>query len=130
MPRKNEPYSSTNPVPKAATNLKSLINPKHGTEAKAEELQDQSNETDAKKTEETAQKLQKGKRMRVRDPTTGDEVEIRNADEDDEDEDRKGRNVLDIELPPPGYSQKPSKEGSLLTLRLQIGVSTRSTCWP
>jgi len=105
MPRKNEPYSSNNPVPKAATNLRSLINPRHGTEAKAKEVRDKGDEADTKQTEETATKLQKGKRMRVRDPTTGDEIDIQNADEDDEAEDRKGQNVLNMDLPPPDWNE-------------------------
>ncbi|KIJ54345.1 hypothetical protein M422DRAFT_73809 [Sphaerobolus stellatus SS14] len=105
MPRKNQPYSGANPVPKAATNLRSLINPGHGTEEKAKEIQDQGPEQDEKQTEDTVNKLQKGKRMRVRDPTTGDEVEIRNAEEDDELEDRKAQNVLNLDLPPPDWNQ-------------------------
>jgi hypothetical protein len=96
-----KPYSGSNPVPKAATDLKSLVNPEHGTEAKAQELQNQDGAVEQKETEKRAGKMSKGRVMKVRDPTTGDEVEIKNAEESHDDR-TSGENVLDTDFPPLG----------------------------
>ena len=96
-----EPYSGKNPVPTITTKLTSLVNPEKATEAKAQQLQDQSVKREEKNTEKTASRLSKGHVMHVTDPTTGEELDIRNADEDP-DTRFKGDNVLHQPFPPPG----------------------------
>ena len=98
-----EPYSGKNPVPQIATKLMSLINPEHATEAKAAQLQDQSGRNDEKQTEKRAERLAKGYVMHVVDPVTGEELDIKNADEE-LDTSNKGENVLENDFPPPGTS--------------------------
>ncbi len=88
-----EPYSGKNPVPSITTKLTSLVNPQKAGEAKAQQLQDQSVRHEEKETEKTARRLAKGHVMHVTDPTTGEELDIRNADED-ADVHSKGENVL------------------------------------
>ena len=96
-----EPYSGRNPVPQIATKLTSLVNPEKATEAKARQIQNQRGESEEKLTEKRAKHLRKGRTMRVVDPTTGEEVEIKNA-EDELDTRSTGENVLDMDLPSPG----------------------------
>ncbi len=96
-----EPYSGKNPVPQIATKLTSLINPEHATRAKAAQLQDQSNKQDQKQTQKTAARLAKGYIMHVVDPVTGEELDIKNADEEPDVRNR-GENVLENDFPPPG----------------------------
>ena len=98
-----EPYSGKNPVPQIATKLTALINPERATEAKAAQLQDQSGQQDQKQTQKRAHRLAKGHVMHVTDPVTGDELDIKNANEEP-DLRNKGKNVLDIEFPPVGES--------------------------
>ncbi|CAL1709607.1 unnamed protein product [Somion occarium] len=98
-----ETYSGKNPVPQVATKLTSLVNPERATEAKAQQLQDQSNKDDKKLTEKQAHRLKKGHAVSVEDPTTGEEVEIKNAEEE-EDVHIQGKNVLDMDFPPPNWS--------------------------
>ncbi|THH27196.1 hypothetical protein EUX98_g6993 [Antrodiella citrinella] len=102
-----EPYSGKNPVPQIATKLTSLLNPERATEATAEQLQDQSGQNDQKQTEKRASKLAKGRVMRVTDPTTGEELDIRNAD-DEPDTRNQGDNVLDTDFPPPDWAAHKS----------------------
>lgn len=99
--RLEEPYSGKNPVPQIATKLTALVNPEHATRAKAAQLQDQSQQRDQKQTEQRARRLAKGHAMHVVDPVTGDELDIKNADEDP-DLSNKGENVLDTDFPPLG----------------------------
>ncbi|PCH37535.1 hypothetical protein WOLCODRAFT_128544, partial [Wolfiporia cocos MD-104 SS10] len=100
----SEPYSGKNPVPQIATKLTSLVNPEKATDAKAQQLQDRSDQRDEKETEETARRLAKGHCMRVRDPITGEDLDIRNADEE-LDLTSKGENVLRHEFPPPDLTR-------------------------
>ena len=100
-----EPYSGKNPVPQIATKLTALVNPERATEAKAAQLQDQTVQQDQKQTEKRARKLSKGRMMRVKDPVTGEELDIRNADEEP-DLSTKGENVLDSEFPPMSASPR------------------------
>lgn len=100
-----EPYSGKNPVPKIATKLTSLINPKYATEAKAAQLQDQSSHNEEKQTEKRASRLAKGYVMHVVDPVTGEELDIKNADEE-LDVRNRGENVLENDFPPPGASMR------------------------
>ncbi|KAI0753253.1 hypothetical protein C8Q80DRAFT_1229046 [Daedaleopsis nitida] len=99
-----KPYSGKNPVPNIATKLTSLVNPERATEAKAQQLQDQSERREEKQTEKTASKLAKGHVMHAKDPTTGEELDIRNADEEP-DTRTKGDNVLHQEFPPPDWKE-------------------------
>ncbi|GJE98733.1 C2 domain-containing protein [Phanerochaete sordida] len=99
-----EPYSGKNPVPQIATKLTALINPQRATEAKAAQLQDQSGTQDQKQTEKRARRLAKGHVMHVVDPVTGEEMDIRNANEE-LDTRNKGENVLDTDFPPPDWSK-------------------------
>ncbi|CCM05424.1 uncharacterized protein FIBRA_07641 [Fibroporia radiculosa] len=96
----SEPYSGKNPVPKIATKLTSLVNPERATDAKAEQLQDRSGQRQEKETEKIARRLAKGHVMHTTDPTTGEDLDIRNADEEP-DLSTKGENVLRHEFPPP-----------------------------
>ena len=98
-----EPYSGKNPVPQIATKITSLLNPERATEAKAQQLQDQSGQREQKQMEKRANKLAKGRVMRVTDPTTGEELDIRNADEEP-DTRNMGENVLDTNFPPAGVN--------------------------
>lgn len=95
-----EPYSGKNPVPHIATKLTALINPEKATEDKAQQMQDQQEQEDEKRTEKRTKHLRKGRVMRVVDPTTGEEVEIKNA-EDEPDTRSTGENVLNMEFPSP-----------------------------
>ncbi|KAI0822359.1 hypothetical protein BC628DRAFT_1364753 [Trametes gibbosa] len=99
-----EPYSGENPVPNIATKLTSLVNPEKATEAKAQQLQDQSVHREEKQTEKNARRLAKGHVMHVTDPTTGEELDIRNADEDP-DATFKGNNALHGSFPPPNWKE-------------------------
>ena len=99
-----EPYSGKNPVPKIPTKLTSLVNPEKATEAKAQQVQDRSGQRAEQETEQTAKRLAKGHAMRTTDPTTGEELTIRNADPKSEAEweEEGGENVLAHAFPPPG----------------------------
>ncbi|RDX44545.1 hypothetical protein OH76DRAFT_1408962 [Lentinus brumalis] len=99
-----EPYSGKNPVPHIATKLTSLVNPEKATNAKAEQLQDESVKREEKDTEKTADKLSKGHVMHTTDPTTGEDLDIRNADEDP-DPRPQGENVLHQPFPPPDWKE-------------------------
>ena len=99
--KQGEPYSGKNPVPVITTKLTSLISPEKATDAKAKQLQDASARREAKDTQKTANRLAKGHVMHVKDPTTGEELDIRNADEEP-DTQSKGENVLHNEFPTPG----------------------------
>jgi hypothetical protein len=101
----NEPYSGKNPVPQIATQLTSLVNPKRATEAKAAQLQDHSDKKEAKQIEKRASRLAKGHVMHVVDPVTGEELDIKN---DDQEPDLRttGENVLNTDFPPPGMYYK------------------------
>ncbi|KAJ3557617.1 hypothetical protein NM688_g1373 [Phlebia brevispora] len=94
-----EQYSGKNPVPQIATKLTALVNPERATEAKAAQLQDKSGQRDQKETQKRARGLAKGHVMRVVDPVTGDELEMKNADEEP-DLRNKGENILSEEFPP------------------------------
>ncbi|KAI0654107.1 hypothetical protein C8Q70DRAFT_1029821 [Cubamyces menziesii] len=104
----SEPYSGKNPVPNIATKLTSLVNPEKATEAKAQQLQDQSVRREEKQTEKNARRLAKGHAMHVTDPTTGEELDIRNADEEP-DVRPKGDNVLHQDFPPPDWKKHRDK---------------------
>jgi hypothetical protein len=95
-----EPYSGKNPVPQIATKLTALVNPEHATEAKAAQLQDQSSRDDQKQTEKRASRLAKGYVMHVVDPVTGEDMDIKNADEEP-DIRNKGENVRNTDFPEP-----------------------------
>ncbi|KIP05468.1 hypothetical protein PHLGIDRAFT_30925 [Phlebiopsis gigantea 11061_1 CR5-6] len=99
-----EPYSGKNPVPQIATKLTSLVTPERATKAKAAQLQDKSSRQDEKRTEKRASRLAKGYIMHVVDPVTGEELDIKNADEDP-DSKNKGQNVLETEYPPPDWGE-------------------------
>lgn len=116
----SEPYSGKNPVPQIATKLTSLLNPERATEAKAQQLQDQTDQRDQKQTEKRASKLAKGHVMRVTDPTTGEELDIRNAD-DEPDTKNQGDNVLDTDFPPPGACILFSVAILLTCVRYRLG---------
>ncbi|KAM5531360.1 hypothetical protein V8D89_006496 [Ganoderma adspersum] len=100
-----QPYSGKNPVPVITTKLTSLISPERATEDKAQQLQDASAREEQKKTRKTASRLSKGHVVHgVKDPTTGEELDIRNADEE-LDVRAQGDNVLHLEFPPPDWKQ-------------------------
>ncbi|KAH9937796.1 uncharacterized protein BXZ73DRAFT_89230 [Epithele typhae] len=104
MTSQNKPYSGKNPVPTITTKLTALVSPEKATEAKAQQLQDQSAKREEVQTEKTASKLAKGREMHVTDPTTGEELDIRNAEEEVK-TDSKGKNVLRQRFPPPDWKQ-------------------------
>lgn len=95
-----EPYSGKNPVPKITTKLTSLVNPERATAAKARQVQDRSKQHAEQGPEHTVKKLAKGHAMRTTDPTTGEELTIRNANPTPEAD--RGENVLAHVFPPPG----------------------------
>ncbi|TFY71782.1 hypothetical protein EVG20_g1232 [Dentipellis fragilis] len=112
LPHKSsEPYSGKNPIPKMTTDLKSLVSPQRATEAKARQLESQSEsqshqqeaQQDEKDTEDRTGQMAKGHGVRVHDPTTGEDVEIKNAPKDVSDI-KMGTNVLKLELPEPDWS--------------------------
>ncbi|KAI0634023.1 hypothetical protein C8Q77DRAFT_721518 [Trametes polyzona] len=107
-----EPYSGKNPVPNIATKLTSLVNPEKAAEAKAQQLQDQSVRREEKQTEKNARRLAKGHVMHTTDPTTGEELDIRNVDEEP-DIRPKGYNVLHQEFPPPNWKEHRDKVVSM-----------------
>ncbi|KAI0363405.1 hypothetical protein BV20DRAFT_975731 [Pilatotrama ljubarskyi] len=107
-----EPYSGKNPVPHIATKLTSLVNPQKATDAKAQQLQDHSVHREEKQTERNARRLAKGHIMHVTDPTTGEELDICNADEDP-DVRSKGDNVLHQDFPPPNWKEHRDKVVSI-----------------
>lgn len=101
----SKPYSASNPVPKVATDLKSVFTPSRATEHKSREVQHQQEEI--RKQEKATQDTIQGKKIRVRDPTTGEDVDVKNADEDgdgvpDVDIENRGKNILETGFPPPG----------------------------
>ncbi|KAK7676000.1 hypothetical protein QCA50_021057, partial [Cerrena zonata] len=105
-----EPYSGTNPVPRIATKLTSLINPEKATEAKAQQIQDQRGPSEENLTKKRTKHLRKGHVVHVVDPTTGEEVDIKNADASDEPDTRStGENVLDMDFPPPNWDEHRSR---------------------
>ncbi|KAI0050335.1 hypothetical protein FA95DRAFT_1555850 [Auriscalpium vulgare] len=105
----SEPYSGKNPIPKVTTGLRTLISPQKATDAKAKQMEDMDTGTadqqrDEKQTESRTGQLEKGRAIRVRDPATGNDVEIRNAQED-HDTSNLGDNVLKLELPEPDWNE-------------------------
>ena len=121
----NEPYSGKNPVPQITTKLSALISPEHATEAKAAQLQDQSSSQDQKQTQKRAERLAKGYVMHVVDPITGEEMDIRNADEEPDTRNR-GENVLKAEFPPPGECDLHVYPGCSHVTLWQTGASINS----
>ena len=124
----NEPYSGKNPVPQIATKLTALVNPERATEAKAAQLQDQVDRDEAKQTEKTASRLAKGHVMRVTDPVTGDELDIKNADQEP-DLRTAGENVLDTDFPPPDWNQHRKEVTAEVSPGLVTIVLTYTTCF-
>lgn len=124
----NEPYSGKNPVPQIATKLTALINPERATEAKAAQLQDQSDKNEAKQTEKTASRLAKGHVMHVVDPVTGDELDIKNADQEP-DLRTAGENVLDTDFPPPDWEQHRKEVTAQVGPSLLTIALTYATCF-
>ncbi|KAI0089465.1 hypothetical protein BDY19DRAFT_942448 [Irpex rosettiformis] len=124
----NEPYSGKNPVPQIATKLTALVNPERATEAKAAQLQDQSDRNEAKQTEKTASRLAKGHVMRVTDPVTGDELDIKNADQEP-DLRTAGENVLDTNFPPPDWEKHQEEITAKVTSGLLTISLTYTTCF-
>lgn len=99
-----KPYSASNPVPKVATDIRSIISPSHATNQKAKDTKQSQEESHAQSDTKAAIK---GKPVRVRDPTTGEDVEVKNADADgdgipDGDVENRGKNILETKFPPPG----------------------------
>ena len=122
-----EPYSGKNPVPQIATKLTALVNPERATEAKAAQLQDQSRRDDQKQTEKRASRLAKGYVMHVMDPVTGEELDIKNADEEP-DTRNKGENVLNNDYPEIGTHHTYLVSHPFLTLISHRLGQTQGTC--
>ncbi|KAI0057306.1 hypothetical protein BV25DRAFT_1973301 [Artomyces pyxidatus] len=104
----SEPYSGKNPIPKMTTGIRALVSPQRATDEKARQMQNMDTgmgeqARDEQQTEQRAGQMEKGDSVRVRDPTTGEEVEIRNAQEG-HDKESPGQNVLKLELPEPVLS--------------------------
>ena len=101
--RLGEPYSTKNPIPKITTGLRGLVNPQKATEAKARQMQDADTgiaeeHNDEQQQEDRTDEMQEGKKVLVRDPTTGSDSYMQNA----RDYAHEGENVLKLELPEPG----------------------------
>ncbi|KZV63998.1 hypothetical protein PENSPDRAFT_757538 [Peniophora sp. CONT] len=104
--RLGEPYSNKNPIPKITTGLKGILNPQKATEAKARQMQDADTgiaeeHDDEKQQEDRTDEMQEGKKVLVRDPTTGSDVYIQNA----KDFAPEGENILKLAMPEPDWSQ-------------------------
>ncbi|KZT64142.1 hypothetical protein DAEQUDRAFT_718539 [Daedalea quercina L-15889] len=140
-----EPYSGKNPVPKITTKLTSLVSPEKATEAKAQQVQDRSGHRAEQETEQTAKRLAKGHAMRTTDPTTGEELTIRNANPrvEAEWEEEGGENVLTHEFPPPDVEMHRrvvlsatstailySSAGYTLALLVTLVFGSRLWLWP
>lgn len=69
-----EAYSGAHPVPKVA--LKSIFDPSGATEMKAKYMKgrDKKEEESNKATENSTSQMQKGKKVVVKDPVTGEET--------------------------------------------------------
>lgn len=95
------PLAGKNPVPHLTAKLTSLVNPERATEAKAAGLQNKSDSNEAEQTVQRAERLAEGRVQRIIDPVTGEELEIKNVDQE-ADPRTIGENVLNTNLPPPG----------------------------
>ncbi|KAI0703039.1 hypothetical protein BC835DRAFT_1079650 [Cytidiella melzeri] len=123
-----EPYSGKNPVPNIATKLTSLVNPEHATNAKAAQLQNQSDKNEADQTKKTASRLAKGHVMRVVDPVTGEELDIKNADQEP-DLKSTGANVLETDFPPPDWDQHRKQVAGTVTPSILAIAFTYAACF-
>ena len=70
----HEAYSGAHPVPKVA--LKSILDPNSATETKAKHIKGRNKKEESvkKETEKSANQMQKGKEVTVKDPVTGEET--------------------------------------------------------
>ncbi|KAI0037069.1 hypothetical protein K488DRAFT_39722 [Vararia minispora EC-137] len=103
-----EPYSEKSPVPKVAEGLRALVSPQKATEVKAQRIQQETEVVEGNKFRDDSRNdldghdrtedMKEGRRVLMRDPTTGSDVYARNA----EDEAHEGENVLKLPLPEPG----------------------------
>ncbi|KAL4247548.1 hypothetical protein ABKN59_007359 [Abortiporus biennis] len=121
-----EPYSGKNPVPQIATNLASLVNPKRATAAKAKQVEDETTRNVKKDTRRVASDLAKGHAMSVTDPITGEELDIKNA-EDYPNAGDQGENVLDTSFPPPDMTEHTTRvvsatRDSILVLTVSFAI--------
>ncbi|KDQ51904.1 hypothetical protein JAAARDRAFT_139718 [Jaapia argillacea MUCL 33604] len=104
----HENYSEKNPVPTVP--LKSLVDPRQGRESKAKRSESNPQEEDQKENEEVVGKLDKGKRLKVKDPVTGDEVVSRFPLVLEEADPRtRGENILKQDFPPPNWKDHRNK---------------------
>ncbi|KAI0683010.1 hypothetical protein BC835DRAFT_1473614 [Cytidiella melzeri] len=108
-----EPYSGKNPLT---------------TDAKAAQLQDQSDKNKADQTKKTASRLAKGHVMRVVDPVTGEELNIKNADQEP-DLKSTGANVLETNFPPPDWDQHRKQVAGTVTPSILAIAFTYAACF-
>ncbi|KAG9120814.1 hypothetical protein FRC07_003540 [Ceratobasidium sp. 392] len=120
MPK--EPFSAANPVPKVAHLFRNVVNPQSATNSKAKKLVSGRKDAkrDQKQTEDAVNRMARGHTLQVRDPVTGEETTIKNADEDTDTE-RDTTNVLDQPLPEPNWPAHGEHVRSLVTQTL-LGI--------
>ncbi|QRV80408.1 C2 domain-containing protein [Ceratobasidium sp. AG-Ba] len=119
-----EPFSAANPVPKVAHLFRNVVDPQSATNSKAKKLvsgrKDQKMEQE--KIEDAVNRMARGQTLHVSDPVTGEDITIRNADEDPDTE-RDTINFLDQPLPKPNWPAHGEHVRSLFTQTL-LGICT------
>ncbi|KAG8702280.1 hypothetical protein FRC08_003588 [Ceratobasidium sp. 394] len=117
-----EPFSAANPVPKVAHLFRNVVNPQSATNSKAKKLVSGRKDAkrDQKRTEDAVDRMVRGQTLQVRDPVTGEETTIKNADED-RDTERDTINFLDQPLPEPNWPAHGEHVRSLVTQTL-LGI--------
>jgi len=121
----HEHYSASNPVPKLnpVDALKRAVRPKKAEEHNAQKVQEEPESPD--KSAQTTGQLERGKRIPVIDPVTGEHTTIQHADESPDKP--SGDNILDLEWPAPAWSvhyKRVTKlaKSSILTLVLAYNI--------
>ncbi|KAG8733675.1 hypothetical protein FRC12_018805 [Ceratobasidium sp. 428] len=125
-----EPFSAANPVPKVAHLFRNVVNPQSATNSKAKKLVSGRKDAkrDQKQTEDAVNRMARGQTLQVRDPVTGEETTIKNADEDSDTE-RDTINFLDQPLPEPNWPAHGEHVRSLVTQTL-LGICTAYAILP
>ncbi|TFK47367.1 hypothetical protein OE88DRAFT_1666098 [Heliocybe sulcata] len=108
----HEAYSVNNPIPTVP--LKSIIDPRKGTEGKAKKVAGHQQDDEQKQNEKFAGKMEDSKEIPVKDPVTGDDVTIKHGSEEP-DPRTHGENILDQNFPPPDWAAHRRRVVSITT---------------
>ncbi|EPQ51591.1 hypothetical protein GLOTRDRAFT_117939 [Gloeophyllum trabeum ATCC 11539] len=114
----HETYGINNPVPKVS--LRSIVDPRQGTESKAKKVTGNEREEEQKQNEKYAGEIEK-EAVQVKDPVTGDDVKIKHGD-DEPDPRSTGENILEQDFPPPDWAAHRRRVVSITT-QLVICIS-------